>query len=220
MTDKNKEQEDRNLINSSETVESGFEENLKKIWDQHHMKILGGIVVLFLLVTGFHVKQIIQEGIDKDIQTAYLEALGDERKELEFAETHSDHSLAGIVYFNRGNQLIADDKVQAASYFGKASKAFQGTVMESRSLIAMATAQIESGDVANGKKTLQAIVDNSNAFKTFKGEAYLKLLILAIEENDPSAIDRIFENLNAIEGIDQILARALAIKNQFYKENS
>jgi tetratricopeptide (TPR) repeat protein len=218
MTSKKTQQDDRNLVENSESGEKTIEGVLMNIWDAHHFKIIAGIVLLFVVVTVYNVGKSVEIRTLAQLQKDYTEALGDAEKELAFADDNANQSLAGVIYFDKGTEAFeAQEWSSAIEFFGKASGALKGTIMEGRALVALAVAQIENGDDSNGKNSLETLVADPTIFKTFRGEAYLKLLVLAIQANDTSAVDSYFEKLNEIEGVDQILARAHVIRSQFEK---
>jgi predicted negative regulator of RcsB-dependent stress response len=212
----NQKQDDRNLVEASHSVEGSFEDNLATIWTTHYLKIIGGVFLLFIAVTGYNVVKIMEASNLEEVQAAYLETLANEEGRIAFGESHPNHPLGGVVFYKEGVKAMADsDYAKATDLFGKASNAFKGTVMEAKTKLSLAVAQIEGGNETAGVSTLESIVKYQNAYKTFKGEAYLKLLIVAIKNNKSDLIDRYFEEMNAIEGIDQILARAHSIRDQF-----
>ena len=178
---------------------SGLEDALFLFWKRNRNRVqLTILVVLLVAVGGLGFKAFQCKKLEKT-QNAYLEAVQSGETEA-FTEKYSSSPLTGLVLLQSADKAFEEeDFTQAITRYKEAGAALKGTVIEGRTQLGGAIANIYAGNEAEGKTLLGNITQNPKLLKSDRAEAAYHLAILALNQGD---IDTARTQLNFIETLN------------------
>jgi len=163
---------------------SGLEDALFLFWKRNRNKIqLTIVVVLLVAVGGLGFKAFQRKKLEKT-QGAYLEAVQSGETEA-FAKKYSSSPLAGLILLQSADKAFEEeDFTQAITRYKEAGTALKGTIIEGRTQLGGAIANIYAGNEAEGKKLLGSIAQNPKLLESDRAEAAYHLAILALNKGE------------------------------------
>ena len=242
MSDKDSESpkqpnDDRNIAKvDSDTAGLTPDEQLTLIWDKYKSLVIKVAASLLIIGALWYGIKIVGARKLESIQKEYVQALQDDEaktdpgqpKEIQlantiaFAEKHPNQPLAGQARIKAGHAYFKIDSFEeAATHYGAAVGALN-KVPELAGLahVYQAVATYRSGNKEAGKNLLETVANNKAYLDTHRGEAYYKLGVIALSEQDLDAYtaqETAFENA-ALEHASQLLAQLKTFRENFPAE--
>ncbi len=215
--DNEKPQDDRHLvdINNSDT-ELNIDESFQVFWEKNKGSIVQWIVIILVVSVGFQLFKLYENKQNVNLQDEFLVSLETEDLRLAFANNHKAEPLAGLNFLKSANEVYAKAEYKEASVlYKKSTDALVGTALHAKVWMSYAISLIKSGDKTAGIKELEMLSSTETAFDAVKADALLKLIILAVDEKNVSAVDDYIARLSMIENTAYTLQRAEKMKEDY-----
>jgi tetratricopeptide (TPR) repeat protein len=228
--------DDRNIAEvDSSTAGLTPDEQLTLVWSKYKALFIKVAVILLVLGIAWYAKGFYSAQKLADIQDAYIEAqLADEQNQptganaaqgvhldytIAFAENHARHPLAGYARIKAGHAYFKVESFEEAAEHYEAAVTALAKVPELAGLahVHQAIATYRSGSKDNGKTLLEDIAHNKDYLDVHRGEAYYKLGVIALSEQDLDAYqshEAAFENA-ALENASSLLTKLKTFRKQF-----
>lgn len=163
---------------------SGLEDAFFLFWKRNRDKIqITMVVVLLVAVGGLGFKAFQRKKLEKT-QNAYLEAVQSGETQA-FAQKYASSPLAGLVLLQSADKAFDKEEfTQAVSLYKEAGAALKGTVIEGRTQLGEAIANIYAGNEAKGKTLLGSIAQNPKLLESDRAEAAYHLAVLALNQDE------------------------------------
>lgn len=172
--------DDRNLITIDENyLAPSFEDRVQMFWEKNGKVVSALIVVAGLAIVarwGFEQYAVSRE---RAIAADYA-AAADDAALRAFAEANPKASLAGAAYLRLADEAYVANKFsEAVADYQKAAAALTGQLLGERARMGAALSQLQAGDTAAAKASLEALANDTAYARTLRGEAGYHLAVLA-----------------------------------------
>ena len=205
--------DDRPLSNTEPgTIELPLEERLRQMWEKHRGWIVALCLAVLAVIVGRSIWQIIQERRAASTAQAYA-AARDSGQLKAFAAEHDGVALAGVAHLRLADEAYAAARYsEAVSAYNEALETLDGTPLVARARLGVAMATLKSGQEDAGRSALQALADDAQVPATLRSEALYHLASLAAGAGQTDQVNRLLEQLNAIDGTSLWAQRASALR--------
>lgn len=190
------------------------EERIKLWWEKNRAALLAGAILALLAVAGFQGLRLYRQAFDTRVQQAWLETQSTEDRRS-FAESYSNHPLAGIAWMQLGDDAYQrDDFSQAAGYYRRAVEALVEPVFLGRARLGAAVAALRSGERDQARSALEAVANDPQGLHAIRAEAAYHRAILAIEDGEQETLERYFDLLTTLRFAEGWISRLQEVRAQ------
>lgn len=181
-------------------AEPDFGTTAQAIWDKNKGFIFLVCVLVLLGIIGREGWQYFSEMRENSRQQDYARASDKPEQLIAFADSNSDHPLAGVAYLQ-----VADQKFDAADYKGaatlytKATVSLKNEALLGRAKLGAAVSLIEAGDASGGEAALKAVSADQTLSKAVRAEAAYHLASIAFEAGKTDDVRKLVDDITKID---------------------
>ena len=172
--------DDRNLITIDENyLAPSFEDRVQMFWEKHGKTVSAVIVIAALAIVARWGFEQYAASRERAIAADYA-AAADSTALRAFAEANPKAALAGAAYLRLADEAyVANNFSAAVADYQKASALLTGQLLGERARMGAALSQLQAGDAAAAKSSLEALANDTSYARTLRGEAGYHLAVLA-----------------------------------------
>lgn len=150
-------------------------------WEKHGKTVSAVIVIAALAMVARWSFEQYAASRERAIAADYA-AAGDNAALRAFAEANPKAALSGAAYLRLADEAYVANKFSAAAGdYQKAAAALTGQLLGERARMGVAISQLQAGDTAAAKSSLEALANDTSYVRTLRGEAGYHLAVLARE---------------------------------------
>lgn len=206
--------DDRNLIETEESVELSIEDKISLYWMENKGFILSCAFLLVLIIVGTNGLKMYSASNFKKQQTAYSEALDAGTLE-DYASAYSGDKLSGFAALTAANQAYQDaDFKKADALYDLAADNLQDNILLGRARLGQAFALLQEEASEKGLELLRNIVPDADLPASIRAEAAYNLAIHALENGEKESFESYVAQIESNDKSGQ-WQRRIASYNQF-----
>ena len=189
--------DERHLVDLEDSAEISIEDRIHLYWMENKSFISGCITALALVIIAFNGLRIYKQQAEARLGAAFAEAKANDSL-ADFAQANSNKDLGGLAALTVADEAYnAEDYEKAANFYGIASKALEGQVLEGRALVGQAFALFYSGKERDGLAQLQNIAADSSLAEAARTQAAYHLAVEADAAGRSEEYDRYVAQIQA-----------------------
>lgn len=206
--------DDRNLITIDENyLAPSFEDRVQMFWDKHGKTVMAVILIALLAILARWGFEQLAASRERAMAADYA-AASDDASLKTFAEAHPQTALGGAAYLRLADSAYAANNFSGAiSDYQKAAAALVGQPLGERARMGAALAQLQAGDAAAAKTSLEALANDTSYARTLRGEAGYHLAVLARDAGQFAEATRWTELVLSVDSSGLWAQRALQLRS-------
>lgn len=171
--------DERHLIDLEESADISFEDRVNVYWIENKSFIIGCIIALLLVVSGYQSMRIFKDRAEIAFQAEYAEAEANDAL-ADFAKANSSKELGGFAALTTADAAYTDeDYAKALEFYNLAAGALTEPALAGRAQLGQAFALYQNGSTDEGLAKLNAITADSRLAEAVRAEAAYHLAIEA-----------------------------------------
>jgi hypothetical protein len=181
-------------------AEPDFGTTAQAIWDKNKGFIFVVCVLILLGIIGREGWQYFSDMRENSRQQDYARASDKPEQLIAFADSNSDHPLAGVAYLQVADQKFdAADYKSAAMLYTKATGSLKNEALLGRAKLGAAVSLIEAGDASGGEAALKAINADQTISQAVRAEAAYHLATIAFEAGKTDEVRKLVDDITKID---------------------
>ncbi|MGC6455090.1 MAG: hypothetical protein ACON39_08205 [Coraliomargaritaceae bacterium] len=176
--------DDRNLIDTEESVELSIEDKISLYWAENKSFIAGSLAVLVLLLVGINGVKMYAAGKRIDLQNTYITAAAEGTLD-EFARENSGSALGGFAALTQADAAYSEGSFErAGDLYELALQGLEESILFGRARLGQAFAAYQNGSSEEGVALLNAIHSDASLPSAILAESAYHLAVHAYAEED------------------------------------
>jgi predicted negative regulator of RcsB-dependent stress response len=186
----NPDVDERNLIDTAESVSLSFEDRIRIYWDENRAFIIGSIIVLIAIIVGYQGLVAFQNSRERAVRNELATLTDDRDERIAFVERRANTPQGGFIALAIADEYFEDGEyADAAVFYQKAIDALGDNPLAGRAHLGRAISALRAGDTEQGRAMLEKIADNRNLPQATRAEAVFHLAIIALNNGDNSQLE-------------------------------
>ena len=177
--------DERNLIDTEESVEVSFEDKAAIYWMENKGFIIGCFLVLCAVLVGMNGLRMYKDSADASLQAAFNEAQASDSL-AEFAQANSDQSLGGFAALTVADEAFSAGEFEKAANSMAGRNALDGFSLANRAQLGQAFALLNAGQ-SERHSALSSLAADSRHPK--RAEAAYHLAVDAYSKGEKAAFE-------------------------------
>lgn len=191
-----------------------FDEGMLGLWQKYGQAVVVAAAAVLLFYVGKIGWGFIDQQHEGSIEAQFARATTPQELRA-FADSHPGHELAGVADVELGDQAYAAGRMgEAIADYTDAQRILAGKPLAGRAEMGAAMAEVQSGQAAQGRATLESILNDTKELPVVRTEAGSQLASLAAAAGNYSEVRRIAQELMQIDADSPWTQRAFALTAQ------
>lgn len=187
--------DERNLIDTEESVEISFEDRAAIYWMENKGFIIGCFLLLCAVLVGINGLRMYKDSADAKLQAAFNEAKATETL-ADFAKANSDKSLGGFAALTVADEAYSAGEFDTAiEFYGIAASALDGYSLADRAQLGQAFALFNADQADQALAALSSLASDSSASEAVRAEAAYHLAVDAYTKGEKAVFDSYAEQV-------------------------
>lgn len=191
--------DERNLIDTEESVELSIEDKISLYWMENKGFIAGCVALLALVLVGINGLKMYASGEQAKLQDAY--ALAEAEGSLDaFARANSGSPLGGLAALTLADEAYTeDDFATADEFYTLAVESLSDNILAGRARLGQAFARERNSDTEEGIGLLNTILNDLALPSAILAEAAYHLAIHAYAEGDMTSFKSLATRITSLD---------------------
>lgn len=188
--------DERNLVDSEESVELSFEDKASIYWMKNKGSIITSILVIAVVITAVNGLKMFKEQAELKVQDAYATAQAEETLE-DFVSAHNGKQLAGFAALKIADAAYTEeDFTKASEYYSIAVESITEPLTASRAQLGLAFSLYKTDKTEEGLSRLAQIASNTDNSEAVRNEAAYHLAIEAYTQKETQSFDNYYAQIS------------------------